>query len=139
MQNYSFILPAGTYVITDPCYVIDRWDQVITDTDCFETTGVHKLDGHVYCGIGTAYGDGCYRDNRGNEYPVDAGLIGAVAIDLVKLEGKDPDQKTVAFANDVECGYADGVIFFGHIHIQTSFDDEDNCDSGEDDCFYDED
>lgn len=136
MSN-SFILPAGTYVITDPCYVIKRWDQVITDTDCFDTTGVYQLSGYNYCGIGTMYGDGSYYDNYGVEYPVDSGLIGAVAVELVILEGKCTDYKTVTFKKSVECGIdSGGTIYFGAIRIETGFSDEEDVD--EEDEYFEE-
>ena len=120
----TFILPAGTYVITDPCYVIERWDKAIADTNCFDDTGVFQMDGYNYCGIGTMYGDGLYYDNYGIEYPVDAGLIGAVSVELVILEGKCTDYKTVTFDYPVKCGVdSEGTIFFGDIRIETGSSD----------------
>ena len=35
---------------------------------------------------GTVYGDGTYFDEVGNEYPVDAGVIGVVPLELVEKE-----------------------------------------------------
>ena len=136
----SFILPAGTYVITDPCYVIERWDQAIEDTDCFDTPGVFQMDGYNYCGISTMYGDGMYYDNYGAEYPVDAGLIGAVSVELVILEGKCTDYKTVTFDYPVKCGVdSEGTIYFGDIRIETGssndYDDEEDEYFEEDDQF----
>lgn len=139
MSN-SFILPAGTYVITDPCYVIERWDKTISDTNCFNEPGVFQMDGHVYCGIGTMYGDGLYYDNYGIQYPVDSGLIGAVSVELVILERKCTDYKTVTFDTPVECGCdSDGTIYFGNIRIPTGYDDDQEDEYYEEDNYFDED
>ena len=45
--------------------------------------------GHDFMVAGTAYGDGCYRDQYGNQYSVDAGNIGIVPTELVDPEKID--------------------------------------------------
>jgi hypothetical protein len=73
-----------TFWIGDLCYVLgDVWDEVgdllfpaHSETGVY---GKHKLkDGREFVVFSTYYGDGCYRDQFGNMYPVDAGLIGAI-------------------------------------------------------------
>lgn len=40
---------------------------------------------HLHFAVaGTAYGDGCYLGNDGSEFPVDAGVIGLVPLELVE-------------------------------------------------------
>lgn len=44
---------------------------------------------------GTVYGDGCYLGNDGSEFPVDAGVIGLVPLELVKKHDGLEDGKVV--------------------------------------------
>ena len=50
-------------------------------------------EGYAYRMVGialpSAYGDGCYEDDHGNCYGVDAGVIGLVPLELVKIA--DPE------------------------------------------------
>jgi hypothetical protein len=78
------MLKPGKYYVGDLCYVLsNRWsevcDQIIVGEDCLD--GEFTLpDGTMYALASTKYGDGQYSDQYGNDYCVDAGLIGAVAI-----------------------------------------------------------
>ena len=40
-------------------------------------------DGCFFAVASTAWGDGCYTDNAGRRYPVDAGVIGVLPLELV--------------------------------------------------------
>lgn len=79
------MLPHGTYYVGDLCYVLkDSWnevcDLVIAGHNCLD--GEFKLpDGRLFAMYSTAYGDGCYNDEDGFEYCVDAGSIGCVRIE----------------------------------------------------------
>lgn len=121
-MNYSFTLPAGEYFIGDPCYIIRDWDKAIEVSNCFDKEGLHNIDSKIFCGIGTEYGDGTYLDNHGHEYSVDSGLIGATSIKFLEDDRKELSKQGFfrEFNVDVECGYADGVIFFGGVMIDTS-------------------
>jgi hypothetical protein len=83
-------LPAGTYYIGDPCYVIDKeWDNVCNmsfDKNGQPLNGVMVLNNkEMFIGC-TAYGDGLYFDQFGNQYPVDSGCIGVVPVELIDKE-----------------------------------------------------
>lgn len=77
------------FYIGDICYVLDEetysdfWGQEKQYDD-----GIHHLPGSdlAFAVASTAYGDGDYRDNKGHEYLVDAGIIGLVPLELVKKE-----------------------------------------------------
>ena len=75
-------LPAGKYYVGNPCYHInnEKWsdycDQVV-----FAQDKKTVFNGKNTCCFNTAYGDGCYQDQFGNNYGVDAGLIGVVELD----------------------------------------------------------
>ena len=121
----SVQMPAGTYWIGDPCYAVpnDRWMEWLQAAD-YENQDVliADLDGRPVLGIGTAYGDGTYPGDDGNSYPVDAGLIGAVPIELV--DGEPDGMAKVTFAAAFDCESTDGLISIGHIDIDTDPDEE---------------
>ncbi len=117
-------MPAGRYFIGDLCYVMNpQWDEFCSKTivnhDCLD--GEFQLNNGVkFASFGTAYGDGCYEDQQGNSYPVDAGLIGCIRL----CDIDDPEANTqlgaiVDFDTDFECSEDEGVIYFGHIRIDT--------------------
>jgi hypothetical protein len=116
-------LNAGQYYIGDPCYVIadDEWDDflgVFISSD----SGFFEYKGHSFFVSNTAYGDGSYEDNFGNTYPVDAGLIGAIPMELVS-QYKEKDGTLYTFSEPFVCIACDiedeGGISIGHIIIKT--------------------
>ena len=86
MSKKSFVIPAGTYAICDPCYVVEDhqlWMNFLENSDYLEDGMAQVEDLTVYAG-GTSYGDGTYTDNMDYNYFVDAGLIGIVSWDDVQ-------------------------------------------------------
>ena len=90
-------LPRGKYVISDPCYLWDddEWIALLERHKYFNVEGksggvfVEKRGGQEYylAVSRTAYGDGGYRSTfRTEEFPVDAGILGAVPVELVSPE-----------------------------------------------------
>lgn len=88
-------LPAGEYYLGDPCYVIaeDEWLNFCHLLSTFDrekmqevslcTNGmIAEFNGHKVFVTSTNCGDGSYRDQLGNSYPVDAGLIGLIPLAL---------------------------------------------------------
>lgn len=136
MSDNYFVatFPAGEYWIGDLCYVMHpEWNEMCdlffagrTDHGCNE--GKFTLaDGRTVFAGTTAYGDGVYRDNRGNDYGVDAGLLGMIAVkDIVEseqqyLNGGNVFQFDAAFQVSVERG----LFNFGDIEIDTrEYEDE---------------
>lgn len=118
----SITLPPGEYIIGDPCYVIheDKWIPWLEDANYLyeERYYVADLDGHAVIGICTAHGDGLFEDQFGREYPVDAGLIGLVPVE-VALPKSNGSSQVVNFDEPVECSWEDGTIVLGHIRIDT--------------------
>jgi hypothetical protein len=84
------ILPAGKYIIGDPCYLFnDNWSDILCDNDYFEC----DLDKQVINGLGiavmpTEHGDGGYFDSDNFEYSVDAGLIGVMPYELLYFDNE---------------------------------------------------
>jgi hypothetical protein len=119
-------MPAGKYYLGDPCYSVpdDRWIEWLDAADS-ENAGrvlIADLDGHKIIGFGTAYGDGEYRDQHGNTYGVDAGLIGLVPVEIAEnpYEGQEGCGRIVEFTEPFECSrYKDGTLKFGEIVIET--------------------
>ena len=129
-------LPAGKYFIGDPCYVLqskdnsdERWSKfcdLIYEDEDGNTNEVTEFEGvPMYTG-NTKYGDGYYLDNYGNGYGVDAGLIGAVPMELCKQSKKEMDRlgRVVVFKKDFRARSQDGIFYFGDIVIDTAGDDE---------------
>ena len=129
MQSFTSktILPAGSYYVGDPCYAIpysskhgDLWEKYLNATGKgawileAEVLGFNVVASTTWCG------DGCYLGSDGNEYPVDAGLIGVVPKELVdKLEKRIDGMHLVEFKHPFRVEYDNGLIAIGHVKIQT--------------------
>lgn len=114
-------LPAGKYYIGDPCYVVgtkkhEDWLDILHRTNYFDGE-VYELGGRKVWAHGTAHGDGCYDDNIGNSYGVDAGLIGAIPIELVEVDMKEAQRlgNIHDFEEDFECACNSGRFNFGNL------------------------
>ena len=122
----SITIPAGEYFVGDPCYGVpnERWMEWLEaaaykDADTYL---VADLDGRTVVGVQTKYGDGEYYDEQGRVYPVDAGLIGAVPVELYEPSATEPEpfgMHRVSFATDFEVARVDGVIVIGPIKVDT--------------------
>jgi len=119
-------LPAGTYVICDPCYVIrdSEWDRVLQETEYFNYKSTDRggvftdsETGLEYAVFSTAYGDGLYVDNMGHKFPVDAGCIGCVPVGMCGAEAEG--HLVVERKTPFEVEYNNGTIIFGAIRIDT--------------------
>lgn len=123
---------AGTYYIGDLCYVMhDTWNEVckliIDGNNCLD--GEFTLaNGVNFATYGTAYGDGTYTDQYGKQYGVDAGLIGCILLSDINLSDSSnhpDDGHLVEFNRKFETSSDDGIIYIGHIVIDTKPDDQD--------------
>lgn len=124
-------VPAGTYVLGDPCYAVPDalWVEAGESCDWWEASPIATVtaEGKEYkiLGFSTAYGDGSYNCRDGIEYPVDAGLIGLVPIELANPQDPHyPLNRLVVFDRETLCTNDDGVMQFGDIHIDTKNNEE---------------
>ena len=133
-------VPAGQYILGDPCYAVpdDEWMELLESCDYFENPigKITRRDKSYYriVAFSTRWGDGCYRGTDGNSYPVDAGLIGLVPVEAVDMDALRDDLCTVVtFDKPTKCGTdGDGKLRFGHITIDTDpAQDEDDEDEDE--------
>lgn len=90
MERYT-IKACGEYYIGDVCYVLsdevyhDLWGRVNHFNDGAFQVSKNKMS---FATVSTDFGDGTYLDQYGQMYPVDAGNIGIVPIELcAKAEG----------------------------------------------------
>ena len=122
------IVPKGSYVIGDPCYAVpdDDWFPLLKSCNYFEDpigTVKNGTQSFSVLAFGTKWGDGCYRGSDGNVYPVDAGLIGLVPVEMVEEladHDGDYDGVIVKFDRDTLCvNDGSGKLKFGHITIDT--------------------
>lgn len=132
----SITLPAGRYIIGDPCYNVpdENWQDLLDNADYFQDRCVGsytRADGKVcqVVSFNTKYGDGEYTGG-GMTFGVDAGMIGIMPADDVPTP--DSETQLVMFERDFVCSEHNGVIQFGHIIIDTA-DEGDDLDDDLDD------
>lgn len=120
-------MPAGAYFVGDPCYMFahstDTWSDIGEQTDWFTENTVACVKGKYLWADGTAYGDGVYTDQFGNEYCVDAGLIGVTPIELYErnaLADVESLGLVITFDKPFIVSVDDGVFTIGHIVIDTA-------------------
>lgn len=117
----------GRYFLGDPCYAVPDhlWHLLLKDADYFEKTPAGKVENHEVVSFHTAYGDGVYFDDDGNEFGVDAGMIGLTPVELIKINPRYPDDsldglgRFVEFDKVTECSGNRGILKFGDITIDT--------------------
>ena len=139
--------------VSDPCYIIEdyEWPSVLDETLYFNLFpnakamrehdasnprdvqhGVFtlKLAGTrgITCAVSaTAHGDGCYPDEEGRSYGVDAGMLGIFPARYAMHRGLDGS--TLGHFVDAPADYTptvsyeDGVIDFGVVRINTGDND----------------
>lgn len=126
-------MPAGKYYVGDLCYVMtdEEWDKfcgiTIKGNQCLD--GEFEMpDGRKFATYGTAWGDGCYKDQFGNKYSVDAGLIGCIRVEDIRAEKYDNIESLGTihkFESDFVTGGGrgnrdwEGTIQFGRVAIET--------------------
>lgn len=133
MKRFTF--PAGKYYIGDPCYVVanDDWIPLLNNTGCLGCDdspnydeGLFTYKGKQCFASGTAYGDGCYSDNRGHAYGVDSGMIGILPEEVCTFGQTVSNEfdNVFEFKHEFEVWEQNGMFFFGKIVIDTG--DEQN-------------
>lgn len=125
MKIDTVCVPAGKYVLGDPCYTVpdEDWDKLLKSCDYFKRP-VGISGGFEVLAFHTQFGDGTYRDQNNNKYPVDAGLIGLVPIEYAVID-EDYVYPTqyVEFDKPTMCRRDDdGTLWFGTIKIRTGVD-----------------
>jgi hypothetical protein len=124
IKRVEVTVPAGQYVIGDPCYAVpDKdWLPLLETCNYFNSPIGYVNDGmqkFAVLGFGTKWGDGCYLGTDGNEYPVDAGLIGLVPTEIVE-DLSQHEGNIVTFEKPMLCvSDGSGKLRFGHITIDT--------------------
>lgn len=144
-KNFEIIIPANTYFLGDPCYAVrgDDWDVLLNSCDFFDNP-VGEIKGFKVYASSTAYGDGVYTGSTGNEYPVDAGLIGLVPVEYVE-QARATDTSLdamhkITITKPTTFWYVDGTIgITGVEEIDTSGYCEEDEEDEEEDYNYSED
>jgi hypothetical protein len=135
-------LPAGRYIIGDPCYHIpgDQWPDVIYQAGAFADrtwSNFTTFDGRqgTVVAFQTFEGDGLYKDLVGREFPVDSGLIGIIPFG--DIDPRELDLKSahvIEFTAPFTCRETnEGTLIFGYIEINTADETSDDLNDGDDD------
>lgn len=120
----------GKYFIGDPCYVIEEWDDFLSDY-LFKESGEEGTfqDKNVWAN-NTSYGDGLYNDNVGNNYPVDSGTIGVIPLEICNVTEKEIEEKelgsVVNFKKNFSPFYEEGFFYIENIIIDTIQEEDDD-------------
>lgn len=116
---------AGTYYVGDPCYVIDadKWQEFLEPY--WNGEGEFEFEGLRVAAYRTMYGDGVYFDQEGNQYGVDAGMIGVIPMELVTKRTPVEIQRKklgmfIEFKKPFSTESLGGILTFGHIQIDTN-------------------
>lgn len=115
-------LEAGRYWIGDLCYIVkgEHWNTIckFLGDGSEMREGVFTLLGREGAIFGTAYGDGCYYDQEGNEYGVDSGTLGIFPAGIFDSRWVELG-KVFDFSEDFPVECVDGEMRFGRIRIPT--------------------
>ena len=144
MRAARATLPPGTYRIGDPCLLLDgervgelleamawkpgdqEYDPILAAA-CFRTGEIDCPEGGKIAVFQTAGGDGEFRDNRGNRYQVESGLIAAVPGTMCREPepGEEGLTGAVTSRQDLECRSDEqGNLSFGSLTIATGWEPE---------------
>lgn len=129
-KSDSVFLKPGKYWIGDPCYVLgdengfSHWHDILEQTDYFNGEGIFEIPNNSgksgLCAVfSTAYGDGLYLDDEGREYPVDAGLISAIPVEIIQVLPRADMGNIVDIPREFQPEYSHGDIRFGPVIIHT--------------------
>lgn len=143
-SQFAAPLAAGTYLVGDPCHAFDNslrqnWLDWLADAwkeKDVDPNRLNILDGCVkgmrIAASRTAYGDGEYYDQDKHIYGVDAGLLGAVPVELLaticpgcagmaheQLEA-EIGMRVVEFPHPFHVSFDEdsGIVSIGHIVIK---------------------
>lgn len=123
----SINVPAGKYILGDPCYHIhkDHWDILLANSNYFGDC-IGEIFGHTILSFYTENGDGQYRGKYNGKFNhtfcVDSGMIGLIPMDyLIEFSIEyDPELAIVIeFKDDTECHEDSGTLVFGKFVIET--------------------
>ena len=146
------------FVISDPSYVLSK--RIYTDFWIEQKNGAYGIfdyEGSSFAVARTAYGDGVYYDNHVHKYPVDAGVIALIPLELVSDENCHENGIELGefvinelglilgtvfnIPGEAEFKWEDGVfdITFSdgyHVHINTKCDEDEDSEDDTDDSDY---
>lgn len=139
------MLENGKYYVGDLCYLfgddgpfgdkewmplLKRTNYLQGDDDTDDRGGYFEYEGHQFFSSSTLHGDGCYEDQHGRIYGVDAGIIGCFPVAAFP-EGFDLNKLStlgniVEFSEDFTCDTVDecGDISIGNLIIATGGGDD---------------
>lgn len=133
----------GRYYVGDLCYVMsERWIEVCSlyDDNDYENGEYTLLDATQIAMYDTKYGDGTYKDQYNSKYSVDSGTIGCILVSSLANESLTGLKlgNIVEFPSEFSTSSNGGIIYIGHIVINTD-EEYDDYEDYEDDEYENED
>lgn len=104
------------FYVGDVCYVLsdEVYHNVWGEKNKYKAGLIDVPDSDYWFAVaGTAYGDGTYYDSHGHDYPVDAGVIGLVPLELVAKESGTDFGMVVEGAGIASFEADDGMFTIG--------------------------
>ena len=141
------------FAIVDPCRVLSDdvyhnfWGKKKKFAD-----GIFEVNGFSFAVGSTAHGDGVYYDTDCRKYPVDAGVIALIPLELVEDKSGLRYGNVFKMSGEAEFKCEDGIFDISlhgifdislpgshQVHINTQYDEDDESDEYDDSDEYDED
>ena len=126
-EKENITLPAGQYVIVDPCYVLkDDVYNALLDT-AFETNQVTVYGTDIFGTekrliiLHTYHGDGQYYDDHGRQFLVDSGTIACIEVAPEFFQAGWEQYTQITATKPFDCQSDEGDLLFGdHACIYTN-------------------
>ena len=136
--NFKKISTKQGFAIVDPCRVLSDdvyynfWGKKKKFAD-----GIFEVNGFSFAVGSTAHGDGVYYDTDCHKYPVDAGVIALVPLELVEDKSGLRYGNVFKMSGEAEFKCEDGIFDISlpgnhQVHINTSYDEDDDYEDYED-------
>ena len=138
-NRLRFTAPPGKYYIGDLCYVLSDhvYENVFGDLGGYDSGLYQKKNSSDFFLVdNTAYGDGLYGGSDGNEFGVDAGIIGICPVSLI--EKGDGEGTIYEFKEPVVCRFNRGCFTFTSGSTKLVIDTAGEEDQDEEDYDYDQ-
>ncbi|MFN9114516.1 MAG: hypothetical protein ACK5XN_31020 [Bacteroidota bacterium] len=128
-STQSVELPAGKYILADPCTVLSdsEYDELLekqlTESGWDSSKFCTLSSGKNVWVINTKHGDGRFTSNLHHSIPVDSGGIAVITAPSESVH--EHMKNEIMMTHPFSCFSDEGVLHFGHVTVDT--DEKDEC------------